>query len=258
MATGINQNQIQSPRITPLDPYAQANAVRNQSGNPEQFDPDPTTSTYPRTDQFFGAGSTLASSYDLIVIGGNSMPLAGSPDGGTTLEIDRQKGAGRDWETLRSKGYTAVPTRFTLMLFRDMLSGVDWLSIYDQVVRDLLMPRKIDKRNAISIYNPLLSGDGIVQFISEHRGTPKHVGRQIFHVEVQGIDLRFSKDQSAVGKVKPPPGLVSGPLALSQGGKNYQPTPQDVGGGTAGVDYNVADPNQLQSVTPAASFIGQP
>lgn len=168
--------------------------------------------SYPSTTRF----EKGLSPYDLIVIERIAMPLAQPPEGGTEQEVDKQKGSGLDYESVIGKGYKAVPVKFVLLLFVDGLTGMDWIERYDAQIRDLLLPKKLDKRNAREVYHPCLSGDGISAVVITRRGAPKHVGKQMFHVDVEGIDLRNTKIGKTTKKMKQDSSLKSGGTALGK------------------------------------------
>ena len=168
--------------------------------------------SYPSTTRF----DRSLSPYDLIVIDRIAMPLAQPPEGGTEQEVDKQKGSGLDYESVVGKGYKAVPVKFVLLLFVDGLTGTDWIERYDSKIRDLLLPKKLDSRNAREIYHPCLSGDGISAVVITRRGSPKHVGKQIFHVDVEGIDLRVTRVGKTTKKMKQDSSLKSGGTVLGK------------------------------------------
>lgn len=163
-------------------------------------------SAYPSPSRWLGPGGARLSPYDVIMINGLTMPLAGQPRSGTRLEIDKHKGRGHDWARLISKGYEAFPTHFILLLMEDTISGMNWLDQYDRYIRDVLMPSDLDLRNAVRVYHPMLSGDRITQLVVEERSTPYHAGKQMWHVDVRGYDIRFAQAPKNVTKKVPTSG----------------------------------------------------
>ncbi len=134
------------------------------------------------------------SEYDFIIIKDTEMLLKSQPSSGTALNIDRHKRQGRDWEHLISKGYTLVPTKFTLLLCKNQLDGVNYFERYWKSVHPILMPISvINRENAIDLYHPILSAEGITKLVVEKRPTPKYVKDQMWEVEVEGYDIRFAK-----------------------------------------------------------------
>lgn len=248
-----------------LDPYSPQALQARQN---QQFGPSSRIdeSVYPDLSIWDGPGSSRISPYDLIVFNGIAMPLV-KLKSGTRLEIDKHKGRGHDWQTLISKGYMAVETHITIALFVDTISGMDWMSRYDIQVRDMLMPRRIDLRDAIKVFNPLLSGDGISQILMESRGLPEHVGKQIFHVDLVGWDIRFASQQkngNVVKKTRPAPGLRAQPNALRNaveaGNNSAAPSLGLAGGEPTGPNQNFTPGagQSLQSASPSAGSVITP
>ncbi len=134
------------------------------------------------------------SEYDYILIGDVEMLLKAQPVSGTKLNIDRHKQQGRDWEHLISKGYLLVPTKFTLLLCKNQLDGVNYFERYYQKVQQQLMPLSVIKREkALDVYHPILSADGITKLVIESRPTPHFIKDQMWEVLVEGYDIRFAK-----------------------------------------------------------------
>lgn len=180
----------------------------------------PERANFPSTLTFGGPG--VICEYDLIVLNRTALPLAGPPEGGTALDVDRQKAPGSDWAKIIGRGYDVVPMKFTLLLWRCVLTGMDWLQLYDDRVCDALMPRRLDKRNAVELYHPAYARENIHSIVVERKPVVKHVGKQFFHVEVEGIDIRRvsltseGKGKSASKAMKNDVGLQSKGTALGK------------------------------------------
>lgn len=149
----------------------------------------------PAADPSSSQGPGTLSDIDQIVILGVALPLAEMPSGGIELSIDKKKSPGSDYHVLTGKGYEPRPIRIVLRLWRDLRSGIDWFEVYGQV-HGALMPRAIDKRNAVSVYHPFLAMAGVNSIIVTKRGFPRHEGRQFFTLEIEGEDpnkVKFGK-----------------------------------------------------------------
>lgn len=221
---------------------------------------------YPSPSRWFGPGAARLSPYDVIMINGLTMPLASQPRSGTKLEVDKHKGSGHDWARLVSKGYEAFPTHFALLLMVDTISGMNWLDQYDRYIRDALMPSALDLRNAVRVYHPMLSGDRITQLVVEERSTPYHVGKQMWHVDVRGYDIRFASSPTNVTKKVPTSGglrsngnQIDVELARSVTDESLNPfspnpafTPNQSQGTNAGIaDFSDPDAQSLPTTSTA-------
>ena len=186
----------------------------------------PIDTSYPSTTSF---DPGIICPWDLICVNRVAIPISGSPEGGTKLDVDKQKPQGQDYAHVIGKGYEGEPVKFTLLLFFDVLSGTNWLAKYEQQVREILMPqKKLSKRNAVEVYHPAYAGDGIHSVVIERRGVPKHIGKQMWTVDVEGIDLRTTKIGSATKKMRTQDTkLIAKATALQQAGA----TPADAQAG---------------------------
>lgn len=164
----------------------------------------------------------------------------GSLDAGTRLDSEMQKGKGTDYKRIIGMGYDTLPVKFDLLLFRDMNNHVvqdaayrnynanetvtfpgdfsintgfapprknvsrsgnmDWFLFYDEYVRDILMPKALNKRNAVAVDHPFLKAEGITSIVVDTRMIPRHIGSQFFVVHIEGWDTRFARF-GAVGPV---------------------------------------------------------
>lgn len=198
---------------------------------------------FPSTDKFEGPGKISA--YDLITINRIAMILHGHPEGAIGLDIQRQKAHGTDWKQIVSRGYDSKPIKFELLLFKDMLTGTDWLLKYAEKIHDLVMPKKIDARNAVELYHPWLGLDGFSQVVITHRGVPKYLGKQMWTVSIEAEDIRAVNKDKTTRKITPAGGIVSNGNAL--GGSNTTP-----------YGNQSIDPETQQSVDPAQGLVSQP
>lgn len=143
----------------------------------------------------FEGGPYELSPLDCIIIGGVVLPLAEPPEVSRTLELDKKKGAGKDGAALVGRGYVKDTVKIRLRLFKDIRRKdpetgdfIDWLSIYYNQVHDKVMPKEPAQRNAISVYYPFLSAEGISSLAFTKRHSPRHEGRGIYTVELEGED----------------------------------------------------------------------
>ena len=141
--------------------------------------------------------------FDKIMIAGVDIPVvASSVHAGTVLEVDKHKPHGADFPTVIGKGYDAEHTKFTILLYKDLLHNVNWLTEYYNKVKDSLLPRELSNRTAVDVYHPFLAAEGITQLVIIRRGLPVLSGHQIWHVEIEGIDTRFAQFKSQATKSK--------------------------------------------------------
>lgn len=160
--------------------------------------------------------------YDAIKIEGIVLPLTmGTLKGGTKLDTEKRKSTGRDYSGYKSQGLDSLPISFQLNLFVDATSGKSWLREYEKI-RDRLMPRNLDARNAIAVYHPSLAEDGITQMIVTERPILSVAGVEKWTVEITGYDARFvhnnnrhatkKVDQTKFLKEKGSVQLITGPI----------------------------------------------
>lgn len=151
------------------------------------------------------ASFAKVSNYDSVKIAGVLLPITmGSLQGGTKLDIQRAKSKGADFARYKSQGLDSFPVIFELSLFIDLYTGFNWIKEYDKV-KDKLIPRGLDKRNAIDIYHPSLAEDGILSIVPIEKPILRPVGVDRFTVVVQAMDTRTAPGGSkAPSKTKTP------------------------------------------------------
>jgi len=201
----------------------------------ELLDPYATSVTFDGEFSAFSSRTFLGPSqihnFDAIAIeniagGLTALPLAKHPDGGTKIEIDKHKAKGSDYPKVIGRGYDARHTKFTLMLFIDLFPGSGsftsqvgtiWIKINTQFVMESIFPRPIENRRAVEVFHPALSAEGIDHLVIISRSLMYHVGKQIFHVDVEGIDTRYAQFQSSdkkSGHLKQKPVALNTPQKL--------------------------------------------
>lgn len=120
---------------------------------------------------------------------GTTLPLASPPEGGVARDIDKKKSPGNDFARITDKGYDIVPIKIELLLWRDNWYGTDYLAEYERI-RDQLMPKRLEARNAVSLYHPSLNAEGIQAILVSKRGNIIHQSKQMFRVSIEGYDVR--------------------------------------------------------------------
>jgi len=144
----------------------------------------------------------VVGNYDGIKIASVLLPITmGSLKGGTKFDVEKRKATGSDFATYKGQGLDTEPVSFELNLFKDLVTGKNWLREYE-LVKNLLMPRKFEARNAIAIYHPSLAGDNITQIVVTHRGLLEPKGPERWTVQVSGYDVRFVGSNAAGAKSK--------------------------------------------------------
>jgi len=133
----------------------------------------------------------VVGNYDGIKILGELLPLTmGSLKGGTKYDVEKRKSSGADFAKYKGQGLDTDPVSFQLNLFVDLVSGKNWLRVYEKV-KDALQPKKLDAKNAIAIYHPSLAEDNITKIVVTHRGILQPTGPERWTVDVTGYDVRF-------------------------------------------------------------------
>lgn len=161
--------------------------------------------------------------YDSVVIEGVVLPIMkGSLRGGVTLAVEGRKSAGTDFKRYVSQGLDTTPVGFTLNLFIDYSQDPprDYRAEYEKV-EPRLVPKGLDARNAVKVYNPSLAGRGVTQMIPTRQGLLQPVDVDRWTVDVEGMDVRFvnSGPRGATKKVEQDqlrttgvvPGAIVGP-----------------------------------------------
>jgi hypothetical protein len=165
----------------------------------------------------FEGGPYELSPLDVIIIGTVVLPLAEMPEVSHSLKLDKKNAGGKDGAALVGRGYVKEPVRIRLRLYKDRRRKdsesddyIDYLTIYYRDVHAKLMPDDPKKRDALSIYHPLLAAENVKSLVFTKRGSPKHEGRGIFTVELEGEDpAKFKKSGDATSKPKGDKELIS-------------------------------------------------
>lgn len=154
-------------------------------------------------------GSGSLHPLDCIVINGVTLPLAEPPEFALTLETSERKPSGQEFSTHVSHGKKAHPVRIKLQLFRDVQLGYagglpvgkDWFAEYDKV-SSLLVPKSLSKEHALSVSHPELADLGCVSVVFTKRPTKQHARGGIWHVSLEGLDVRAVKSGGAAKKLE--------------------------------------------------------
>ena len=133
---------------------------------------------------------------------GVTLPLASPPEGGVARDIDKKKSPGNDFARITDKGYDIVPIKIELLLWRDNWRGQDYLAEYEKI-RDQLMPKRLEARNAVPIYHPSLNAEGVIAILVSKRGNLIHQGKQMFRVSLEGFDVRNFGNRNATRTAQP-------------------------------------------------------
>lgn len=135
----------------------------------------------------------VIANWDGVKINGVLIPIVkGSLRGGTSLFVNHKKAAGSDFARYVSQGRDTLPVQFTMNLFIDYSKkpAKNWLREYEKI-ESLLVPRSLDRRNAISISHPSFAGKGIFQVIPTVDPILQPVDVDRWTCEFSGIDTRF-------------------------------------------------------------------
>jgi hypothetical protein len=158
----------------------------------------PSTSTFNPPQELY--------SLDQILINGVLLPLAEMPKTSLMLDTDEKKSPGSDFKTYTSKGLEQKPIEIKLLLFRDAWTRKDWFAEWARISQ-LIPAKKLDKRNGISVFHPVLAEIGIGSILFTERGAIVRERGQIFSVTLRGLDPKRIKigggSKKAVPKVDP-------------------------------------------------------
>ena len=133
----------------------------------------------------------VVGNYDGVKLLSVLLPITlGSLKGGTKYDVEKRKSTGGDFAKYKGQGLDTMPVSFQLNLFRDLASGKNWLREYEKI-KDQLVPKKFEARNAIAIYHPSLAGDNITQIVITDRGLLTPTGPERWTVDITGYDVRF-------------------------------------------------------------------
>ncbi len=133
----------------------------------------------------------VVGNYDGIKILQVLLPITlGSLKGGSKFDVEKRKATGTDFAKYKGQGLDTEPVSFQLNLFRDLASGKNWLAEYEKI-KDKLLPKKFDARNAVAVYHPSLAEDNITQIVITHRGLLIPTGPERWTVDITGYDVRF-------------------------------------------------------------------
>jgi hypothetical protein len=144
----------------------------------------PSTSTFNPPQELY--------SLDQILINGVILPLAEMPKTSLMLDTDEKKSPGSDFKTYTSKGLEQKPIEIKLLLFRDAWTRKDWFAEWARISQ-LIPAKKLDKRNGISVFHPVLAEIGIGSILFTERGAIVRERGQIFSVTLRGLDPKRIK-----------------------------------------------------------------
>jgi hypothetical protein len=124
---------------------------------------------------------------------------------------DEKKGKGTQGATLTLKSAPPVKGSITLQFFRTE-DFDDW----DKFVTNVLSisPAK-QQAEGLSIYYPGFAGIGLTTVVVKHYGAPEHVGRGLYHVDIEFIEWQ----------PPPPINITSTATATATDVPEIQPTP---------------------------------
>jgi hypothetical protein len=143
---------------------------------------------------------------DCITILGVQLPLARPIEASTELDIEKRKSPGTDYSTYVSHGLDSSPIRISLLLFRDITSGInfdtvnrdnkqegkDWIAAYE-TIRERLISRNLSKRNTVTVYHPFLDMEGINEIIFTKRSSMKQQRGMLFTVDLEGFNPKTTR-----------------------------------------------------------------
>lgn len=132
-------------------------------------------------------GSSTLWPLDRVEIKGVTLPLARLPETGVELDVEKRKQPGSDYSSYISHGIDTMPVHITVRLFVDITSGKDW-TINWLLLKDKLVAKSLDKRNAINVYHPFLDMMGINSVIFTKIHSPSHERGLIFNVTLEGFN----------------------------------------------------------------------
>ncbi len=146
-------------------------------------------------------GTATIAVLDRIEILGKTLPLAAPIDTGTTLDVEKRKQPGSDYSSYVSHGIDTSPITIELLLFKDLTSGRDWYSDYEEI-QPRIVPRFLAQRNAIPVYHPFLNLHKIDHIVFVDQSIPKRTHGNFFVVQLKGFNpktLRIGSGASASG-----------------------------------------------------------
>lgn len=141
------------------------------------------TSGFPSTTTYNAYGELWT--FDQIFIWGVILPLAETPKTSLKLKIDKKKAPGSDYETYTSKGLEQEPVEIKLLLWRDR--NVDWFAEWAKIAPKI-PERKLDRRNGVTVYHPVLAEIGVTSVVFTGRTTLVRERGQIYSVTLTGYD----------------------------------------------------------------------
>lgn len=180
----------------PKDPSATFRENQSQAKQNGQ----PTSASFPQTTAFPLPGEGLYE-LDRIYILGVQLPLEKMPEGATVLDIDKKKEPGSDYSTYVSQGFDADPIKISVLLFRDSKTGKDWFAEWDKV-RDKIIAKNLNKRNAVAVYHPILHLEGVDSLLIVRKSFPIHRKAGFFAVEMEGRDPKRVRQGGTSKKVE--------------------------------------------------------
>lgn len=125
---------------------------------------------------------------DRVQIKGVTLPLDRPIEASSELDVEKRKAPGSDFATYVSHGRDTTPIRITLRLWRDIWNKKDWFADYEKV-RDSILARSLDRRNAVPVFHPFLDIEGINEIIFTKRSMPTPSGRgHFFVVNLEGFN----------------------------------------------------------------------
>lgn len=143
--------------------------------------------SFPQTNGFPQPGPGLYE-VDRITILGVTLPLAKSPEGALELDVDKKKEPGSDFATYVGQGLDSSEIKITIRLWREP-GGKDWWVEWEKI-RDKLIAKKLSKRNAVTVYHPILHAEGVDSLIITRRTFPQQEKGLFYTVELSGRDPR--------------------------------------------------------------------
>ena len=141
-------------------------------------------------------------SLDQILINGVILPLAEMPKTSIELDLDAKKSPGSDWKTYVSKGREQKPVEIKILLFRDQWTRKDWFAEWARI-SPLIPAAKLENRNGVTVYHPILAEMGITLLLFTERGAIVKEKGQIFSVTIKGLDpkrIKIGGSKKAVQK----------------------------------------------------------
>jgi hypothetical protein len=110
---------------------------------------------------------------------------------------DIKKGKGTQGATLTRKSIPPVEGTFTLQLFTDP----DFAAWDNFVARVLSIDPKVQEEQGLLLYYPGFSSIGLTSVVVKHYTPPRHMGKGMYHVEVELLEWQQPPPQSVVQTV---------------------------------------------------------